>query len=235
MSILDVGAGPGTITADLAERIAPGEVTVTEIDEQALGLSRAEFERRGLPVAPQRVNFCVEDVHALSFDDDQFDVVHAHQVLQHVADPVLALRELSRVCRRGGIIAVRDSDYHGFTWYPADPSLDAWMELYQTAARRNGGEPDAGRRLLAWAHAAGLSDVTASASVWCHANETDRDYWGGMWADRMLNSALAEQAIADNLASRGELQRISEAWQRWAAHPDGWISIVHGEILARPD
>ena len=42
------------------------------------------------------------DVYALDLDDDTFDVVHAHQVLQHVADPVAALREMRRVCRPGG-------------------------------------------------------------------------------------------------------------------------------------
>jgi ubiquinone/menaquinone biosynthesis C-methylase UbiE len=47
------------------------------------------------------------DVHDLPFPSGSFDVVHAHQVLQHVADPVAALREMVRVCRPGGVVAVR--------------------------------------------------------------------------------------------------------------------------------
>ena len=92
--------------------------------------------------------FATSDVHALDFPDDTFDVVHAHQVLQHVADPVQALREMRRVCKPGGVVGVRDSDYAGFIWFPQLPALDRWMTLYVTAARANGGEPDAGRRLL---------------------------------------------------------------------------------------
>ena len=87
-------------------------------------------------------------MHALDFPDDTFDVVHAHQVLQHVGDPVAALREMRRVTRPGGVVAVRDSDYAAFTWFPQLPELDEWLDLYQRVARGNGGEPDAGRRLL---------------------------------------------------------------------------------------
>jgi len=225
--LLDVGAGPGTITADLAERVAPGRVTALEANEEALALSRAELGRRGIAA-----DFVVGDVHALDLPDDSFDVVHAHQVLQHVADPVGALREMRRVCRPGGLVAVRDSDYAAFAWYPARPELDRWMQLYQAAARANGGEPDAGRRLLAWARAAGFTEVTPSAGVWCFATAEDRAYWGGMWADRILTSALATQLLADGLATPEELQGISRAWAAWAEHPDAWIALLHGELLA---
>ena len=102
------------------------------------------------------VSFRVADGMALPFGDGTFDVVHAHQVLQHVPDPVGMLREMRRVTRPGGIVAARDSDYAAFTWYPAVPALDEWLALYQRVARASGGEPDAGRSLLAWAHAAGF-------------------------------------------------------------------------------
>jgi ubiquinone/menaquinone biosynthesis C-methylase UbiE len=227
MRLLDVGAGPGTITADLAGLVAPGRVTALEATEEALALSRAELGRRGI-----EAEFVVGDVHALDLPDDSFDVVHAHQVLQHVADPVQALREMRRVCRPGGLVAVRDSDYRAFAWYPELAALDRWMELYQAAARANGGEPDAGRRLQAWARAAGFEQVTAGASTWCFADPADRAYWGGMWADRILTSALADQLLAEGRATRAELESISAAWATWTDDPDGWIAVLHGEILA---
>ncbi|MEV4375551.1 class I SAM-dependent methyltransferase [Streptosporangium sp. NPDC049644] len=228
MTLLDVGCGPGTITADLAERVAPGTVTAAEISEEALGLARAEMERRGR----SGVEFSVADVHELSFPDDTFDVVHAHQVLQHVGDPVSALREMRRVCRPGGIVAVRDSDYAAFTWFPETPELDEWLDLYLRMARANGGEPDAGRRLLSWAHAAGFTDVSATSSTWCFATPEDRAWWGGMWAERILKSDMARQALASG-STEEDLRRLSAGWHAWAGERDGWLSVLHGELICR--
>jgi SAM-dependent methyltransferase len=228
-TLLDIGCGPGTITADLATQITPGRVTALETTEEALDLARAEIGRRGL----QTVDFAVGDVHALDFPDDSFDVVHAHQVLQHVGDPVTALREMRRVTRPGGVVAVRDSDYAAFAWFPQLPELDEWLDLYQRVARGNGGEPDAGRRLLAWAHAAGLTGATATSSTWCFADPEDRQWWGGMWADRILESEMARTAVRTGAAGRADLERISQGWRTWAADPDGWMSLLHGELIWR--
>jgi SAM-dependent methyltransferase len=225
--LLDIGAGAGTITADLARIVAA--VTATEIGPDELELTRATLAERGV----QNVDLCTADIHALPFDDAHFDVTHAHQVLQHVADPVQALREMARVTKPGGIVAVRDSDYAGFCWWPEIPALDTWLRLYRAVARANGGEPDAGRRLLSWAHAAGLADVTATSSTWCFATPAERAWWGGMWADRILDSAITRQLTESGLATDAVLHEISDAWREWAADGDGWISILHGEIICR--
>lgn len=229
ISLLDVGCGPGTITVDLAARIAPGRVTAVETTEAALDLARAEAKERG----QSNIDFVTADVHALIFPDDTFDIVHAHQVLQHVADPVQALREMRRVCKPGGIVAVRDSDYGGFIWFPQLPALDRWMALYVTAARANGGEPDAGRRLQSWAQQAGFTDITPTGTLQAYATPATREWWGGMWADRIVESALTRQLIDSGLATRAELEEISAAWKEWTAAPDAWFSIPTGELICR--
>ena len=227
LSVLDIGCGPGTITGDLAARVAPGPVTAIDSFDRVLDLARAEVQRRNL----SNVSFRIGDVHQLDFPDNAFDVVHAHQVLQHVADPVRALREMRRVCVPGGIVAARDADYAGFIWFPQLPALDLWRDLYRQAARANRGEPDAGRRLLSWAQQAGFDDTTPTGSLWCYATDATREWWGGMWADRILHSDLARQLLRSGLASSAQLEEMSAAWRAWAAAPDGWLAIPHGEIL----
>lgn len=227
LSLLDVGCGPGTITADLARRVAPG--LVVGID------AAADVIQAAAAAHPDDANLAFEtgDVYALDAADDSFDVVHAHQVLQHLPDPVAALREMRRVAKPDGIVAARDSDYAAMVWHPADERLDRWLDLYRRIARANGGEPDAGRHLKAWAREAEFTDVAASASVWCFAAADEREWWGGLWADRMTESAIAAQARAEGLADEAELRDIAAAWKEWAAHQDGWFAVLHGEILCR--
>src|ERR1700760_4550329 len=207
LSVLDVGCGPGTITADLAALAAPGLVTAVDESADVLDVARAEAERRDL----SNVSFATADVQQLDFPDDTFDVVHAHQGLQHVADPVAALREMRRVCRPGGIVAARDADYAGFIWFPRLPELDLWRDLYQQAARSNGGEPDAGRQLLSWPLEAGFDDVTPTGSLWCYATAATREWWGGMWADRILHSDVARKLLQLGVATTAQLEEISAA------------------------
>ena len=230
MTLLDVGCGPGTITADLAAIVAPGRLVAVEVSAEALDIATSEAAARG----QTNLEFAIGDVHDLGFPDASFDVVHAHQVLQHVADPVAALREMRRVCKPGGIVAVRDSDYDGFCWYPAVPALDDWLALYHRVATANGGDPNAGRKLLSWAQAAGFSDVEASSTTWCFATPADRAWWGGLWADRIVSSAMAGQALDMGAATPDDLAAIAAGWRAWAAADDGWLSILHGQILCRP-
>lgn len=228
-SVLDVGCGPGTITADLAGLVSPGRVTAVDPSREALA------EAAGVAAGGGRDNvaFAVADVHALPYPDGTFDIVHAHQVLQHVADPVRALGEMRRVCRPGGIVAARDADYAAMTWYPPVPYLDEWQAVYRRVARAAGGEPDAGRRLLSWARRAGFREVTATASTWCYATPEDRAWWGGTWAERVRASAFATHAVSGGHATEAGLRRMSEAWEAWAASEDGWFAVLHGEILCR--
>jgi ubiquinone/menaquinone biosynthesis C-methylase UbiE len=230
MDLLDVGCGPGTITVDLATRVAPGRTV--GIDSAPAAVDEARRLQANLQ-GDAPVAFQVADVMSGGFPERSFDVVHAHQVLQHVPDPVGVLRQMGRLCRPGGVVAARDSDYEAMTWFPANPELDAWLDLYRQVARANGGEPDAGRHLVDWARQAGFDDVTASASAWCFATEEDREWWGSLWADRITASAIADRAVDLGLASRADLGRIADAWRRWSRAPSGWFAVLHGEILCR--
>src|SRR3954466_12224776 len=91
LDLLDVGCGPGSITVDLAARVAPGRVLGVDVASAPLEQARGLAARAGV-----QAEFRVGDVYALEADDDSFDVVHAHQVLQHLTDPVAALREMAR-------------------------------------------------------------------------------------------------------------------------------------------
>ncbi len=225
--MLDIGCGPGTITAGLAALVPEGNVVGIDLAPGVLGEATAQAERQGLA----NVRFEVGDTYRLGFADDSFDVVHAHQVIQHLTDPVAALTEMRRVCRPGGVVAARDADYGGMLWFPGDPELDEWLALYRQVAKALGGEPDAGRRMLSWALRAGFSQVEASGDSWCYTGADDRSWWGAAWAERLVDSPFGDRAVEHGLATRQDLERLARAWHRWAACEDAWFYIPHGEIL----
>ena len=228
MALLDVGCGPGSITADLANLVDPGPVTGVDQSEDMVAAARKLAAAQGLANA----EFAAGNVYDLDFPDAAFDVVHAHQVLQHLADPVAALREMRRVTRPGGIVAVRDADYHGMSWYPETPELTEWMQIYQQIARGNGAEPDAGRRLVGWVLEAGFTEFVPSASSWLYATPDRRSWFGAAWADRVLHSAFAEQALERELADEAGLARVAAGWRRWSQSAEGWFLVPSGEIIA---
>jgi ubiquinone/menaquinone biosynthesis C-methylase UbiE len=227
MDLLDIGCGPGSITVGFADIVAPG--SVVGIDSSADVVAQASATYADI----MNLGFHEGNVYDLDATDESFDVVHAHQVLQHLADPVAALREMRRVVRSDGIVAVREADFGAMTWFPAVEELDEWRELYGRLARGNRGEPDAGRRLASWASSAGFAHVEVSSSNWTYAAAEDRRFLADSWAERVLHSAFAEQTLERGLADQDTLQRLADGWRRWARKDDGLFLMPSVEILAR--
>ena len=228
MDLLDVGCGPGTITVEFAGIVGPGQVVgidaASDVIEVAMGLD-----------GPDNCRFGVDDVYGLSFDDDSFDAVHAHQVLQHLRRPVDALIEMKRVARPGGVVAVRDADYGAMHWAPASDALDRWMDLYHQMTDANEVHADAGRYLLGWAQAAGFERIEVAATSWAWATLETRTWWADLWADRITKSSYAAQATELELADAAELEHIAAEFRRWAEAPDGVFVVPHVEVLAWVD
>lgn len=99
LDVLDVGCGPGTITVDLARRVSPGGRAVGVDTSYDVLMKASELAAMS---DTDNVIFEPADAIDLPFATGSFDIVHAHQVLQHLPDPVGALREMTRVLRPGG-------------------------------------------------------------------------------------------------------------------------------------
>ncbi|KAI9464885.1 S-adenosyl-L-methionine-dependent methyltransferase [Boletus coccyginus] len=235
MHILDIGCGPGTITASLARLVLQGHVTGIDYapaDSDLLAKARQHAAEQGLT----NITFAHGDICNLEgIPDDTYDVVHCHQVLQHVVDPVQGLREMRRVAKPGGRVAAREADSGTFAWYPETEGMAAWIGLYRETARANRTEPDAGRRLVAWALEAGFEReaIDATTGTWCFSAPEERAWFGGMWAGRIVGSTFATHAVEKGLADREELERMAAHWRAWAAREDGWFAMLHGEIVCR--
>lgn len=226
--LLDVGCGPGTVTSGLARAVAPGLVTGLDAAPDVLATAREHAAETGLA----NLEFVEGDVYALDYPDDTFDIVYANQLLQHLSDPVAALQEMHRVLRPGGLLGVRDADYATMQPYPKFPEFERWNALYHQVAYANNAEPDAGRVLPSWARAAGFAQIETHPNVVLLEGEEAR-IWGEAWSQRILHSAVADQALEYGLASQAELDTLSAAWLRWSAQPEALFMFIQIAVLAR--
>ena len=229
MRLLDVGCGPGSITAGLARAVAPGEAVGIDVSADVLDEARAHAADAGVT----NVRFEAANVYALPYESGSFDVAHAHQVLQHLAAPVDALVEMRRVLRPGGLAAVRDADYATMTAWPRAASIDRWLAVYHAIAARNGVDPDAGRRLRGWMLEAGYRDVEVTASVELMADPAVAADWGRSWAERALQSNFRAQALEYGVATEAEITAIADGWRAWAESPDAFFMFVQVECIGR--
>lgn len=229
MAILDVGCGPGSISVGLARLVPDGHVTGIENVPEPLDQARALAAAEGVA----NVTFREADVHALPFADDSFDIVHAHQVLQHLADPVRALREMRRVVRPGGLVACRESA--SLSWFPDSPALADWDRLTRRIAEAKGGHPHPGRYIHTWAEQAGFDrlDVTCSAGAWCFSSDEEREYWGGSMADRVASPTFTAAAAQYGSATPAQIEGLGRGWDDFRRDKQAWFGLMHGQILCR--
>lgn len=227
MTILDIGCGPGSITVDFARLVPHGHVKGVECVPDPLDQARALASSQGVA----NISFEIGDIHRLPFPDNSYDVAHAHQVLQHIADPVQALREMRRVVKPGGFVACRESA--SMTWYPDSEGLEAWDELSTRMRRAKGGNSSPGRYIHVWAESAGFArtKIMKSAGSWCFSSDEEREYWGGSMAARARSSGFTKMAIDGGFSTKEELERMASGWEEFTQNQDGWFGLLHGEII----
>lgn len=225
MRVLDVGCGPGSITLDLARLVgARGTVLGVDSSAQVIETARTAAVQAGV----SNVEFRVGDAYDPS--PKRWDVVHAHQVLQHLGDPVAALTAWRAI---GSLVAAREIVYSATAIHPLTPPLAQWRDVIGRLQVANGGDGDAGAKLKSWARAAGCSVIESGAETWCFESEGGRAYWGGQWVERALRSAFADGTERHGLADDAQRRAIADAWAAWASDENGWMAMLHGWILAR--
>lgn len=212
---LDVGCGIGEVTRDLARRAAPGGAAVgIEIDADFV--HRAEQTARG-----EGVNATFRQGSAYELlEESRYDLGYARFVLSHLGEPHKALKELVRAVRPGGAVAIEDLDFPGHFSHPECPALQRYVDIYEEAVRRMGGNPRLGRRLPQLFQEAGLVNVQVLVVT--------SAFHGGSEAHltaltmRQIKDAVVKAGIAD----AAEVEAIARELEAFINRPGTLLSIT---------
>jgi SAM-dependent methyltransferase len=253
LRILDVGCGPGSITAGFAKYVPGGSVTGIDLSDDVLDQARnyLQSQKQDGDVGAD-VEFEVGDVvKGLRFQDAEFDVVFCNQTLVHIPTPVAALREMRRVCKKGGVVACREADWP-FRFYPELPGLllfhrYLWVMVHGAVPAPREGDawnqtrPDAhphppnhrsGSRVHVWAREAGFdpSKIVKRASADVHATPEQREKLGGIMVGRIEEGGHREKYLSLG-ASEEEIDAIVRDWKSWVQDVDAWWGMFNCEVV----
>jgi SAM-dependent methyltransferase len=224
MRLIDCGCGPGSITVGLGRTVAPGEAIGIDFREDAVRQARRLAQERGVA----NVTFQAASVYQLPYADGSFDAAFACAVLQHLAAPLTALKEMRRVLKRGGVIGIVDGSSTIIFRYPRTPLLEKWDRLRMLEREYKTGRLFDPLELRALLREAGFSRTQASGFLATEAGppagsveETRRVAQNHLIR---LRGQLGDLAVAQRWATRQELEQMAEALIAWGEAPDAFYA-----------
>ena len=224
--LIDCGCGPGTITADLAQAVVPGEVIGIDPRDEAVTQARMVVRERGLA----NLTFQTASIYQLPFPDHSFDAAFTCAVLQHLATPVPALKEIRQVLKPNGVLGVADGSSTVSIRYPMNPLLEKWDRLRVLQREHNLGQAAEMLPLRALlrgrlqAHASlGLTDDRIPARSRRHAvwRRTSSFACAGCSARSRSSKGTSSSRSPDALVAWGE--SLDAFYARSAFWALGWV------------
>lgn len=228
MQLLDCGCGPGSITIGLARIVHPGTVIGMDINDGYLSQARALAAQEQVA----NVEFETGSVYALDYPDRSFDAVLAHALLEHLVEPVRALREIRRVLKPGGLVGVLDPDWDGVLLAPPRPILLDSLRLYVQLGECEGGNQRIGKHFRRLFREAGFERVEVTAHHSTHATAQTVRERGNRMAAMWREEGTVEKITNLGLTDRQTLVEIADAWAEWAEDPDAFMAGSYCTALA---
>jgi SAM-dependent methyltransferase len=189
----------------IAARTAPGEVVGIDFAQSEIERAKAAATQRGC----RNVNFETGDCYSLSLDSGKFDRVFSHALMEHLGNPVRALRELFRILKAGGVIGVCSPDWGGFILSPPAPELSRAVEAYMALQSKNGGDVGVGRKLGVYLAAGGFDVTRISARYECYSS---LEFIGEYLASQLEREGDRQSATVFREWSRQNEGLFAQAW-----------------------
>jgi len=209
--VLSVGCGPGVILRELCA--LDGSIRATGIDVSADRVKEAKQKNHGIP----QLDFVRGDAQAMELPSDRFDLVYSRMLLEYLQDKESAVREMTRVCKRGGTVLLQDLDGQLLWHYPEDPVVQSTAEKVVKALAATGFDPFVGRKLFSLARKAGLKKIDVQVeSYHLIAGEIEP----AILKQWELKLEIAKPQLARLLGSETEAREQTRRFLEYLCRPD---------------
>ncbi|MBN1882879.1 MAG: methyltransferase domain-containing protein [Deltaproteobacteria bacterium] len=205
--IADFGCGTGVLMANIVRRFPTCCITGIELSPDQL----RQAEMRLGDVEAATLKQC--DVSSSGLADGAFDVVYCRYLLEHVIDPVAVAREMMRVTRPGGTVAVQENDLHNVLYYPEIEGMTEVLSQFCILQQQMGGDPFVGRKLFDIFKQAGAEQIELAYEPEIYTEHDPDPYRAWLYnatgifrgaGQELLGQGMVDSVLFDDVLARME-------------------------------
>lgn len=215
--VLEAGCGVGAQTKIIALKNRKTHFVSIDVSEESIREAQAMADSCGI----ENVEFMRADIYKLPFEDASFDGVMLCFVLEHLKDPRLALNELKRVLKKGGVLMAIEGDHGSTFFYPDSAYAQGAIDCQVILQGQNGGNSNVGRELYPLFKEAGLSEIYVMPRM-VYVDATRPNLVEGFIKNTFTSmiEGVREKAIAEEIMDPADFDRGIRDLYR-TAEPDG--------------
>jgi SAM-dependent methyltransferase len=161
MKVVDLGCGTGTVTCAIAESFPNAHIQGIDPSHNLLEKARQLQEKQQL----NNLDFIQGDAYSLNLPSASIDFVYGRLLLQHLPEPIKALKEIAKVLKPGGQVCLVDVADGWFTLNPEPPAFTELRERLGTIQASQGGDSQVGYKLGSYLAEAGFSQIVTQVEV----------------------------------------------------------------------
>lgn len=230
LNVIDCGCGPGALTIDIAKKVSPGKVIGIDISQNQIETAK----KLSAEMKVKNVKFITGDVLSLPFSNSLFDLAHCHGLFCQLSEPKIALNEMKRVVKSGGLIAAREPDADTYLIYPQLEKMLQAMSLAISALHAiGGGDYRIGKKLKSLFYHTDFSEIITSAS--CDYKEPKEVLLRECRAliSDWEESPWSKYLLENKLVTKNDIKEIKNSLRAFSNLDDAFFSLTWCEVVAK--